>query len=121
LPSHRAAWGDAERARIASRIAAWPSQGLLDTLGAAGVWAEACARDAWESGLESAIVRTMSDARYGEVVHCIGPLIQFSRSKTVCASRLTCEPGQDTRAILREHGMPWTHERCPNPAENRRR
>jgi crotonobetainyl-CoA:carnitine CoA-transferase CaiB-like acyl-CoA transferase len=121
LPSHRAAWGDAERAHIASRIAAWPSQGLLDTLEAAGVWAEACARDAWESGLESAIVRTMSDARYGEVVHCIGPLIQFSRSKTVCASRLTCEPGQDTRAILREHGMPWTHERRPNPAENRRR
>jgi crotonobetainyl-CoA:carnitine CoA-transferase CaiB-like acyl-CoA transferase len=106
LPSGRAAWGEAERAHIASRIAAWPTRGLLDTLEAAGVWAEACVRDAWESGLESAIVRTMNDERYGEVVHCIGPLIQFSRSKTVCASRLTAEPGQDTRAILMEHGMP---------------
>jgi crotonobetainyl-CoA:carnitine CoA-transferase CaiB-like acyl-CoA transferase len=106
LPPRRAAWGDAERARIASRIAAWPSRSLLDALQTAGVWAEACARDAWVAGLESPIVRTMNDERYGEVVHCIGPLIQFSRSKTVCASRLTCEPGRDAQAILMELGVP---------------
>jgi crotonobetainyl-CoA:carnitine CoA-transferase CaiB-like acyl-CoA transferase len=106
LPSRRAAWDDAERAKIASRVAAWPSRRLLDTLEAAGVWAEACARDAWVSGLETPIVRTMNDERYGEVVHCIGPLLQFSRSNTVCASRLACEPGRDTQAILMEHGMP---------------
>ncbi len=105
LPSRRATWGVAERAQIASRVAAWPSRGLLDKLEAAGVWAEACVRDAWESGLESALVRHMSDERYGEVVHCIGALIQFSRSKPVCASRLCCEPGQDTRTILAEHGV----------------
>jgi hypothetical protein len=54
--------------------------------------------------LEGGIVRTMNDERYGEVVHCIGPLVQFSRSKTVSATRLTSEPGQDTGAILAEHG-----------------
>jgi len=105
LPIGRAAWGDAERAQIASRIASWASQRLLDTLEAAGIWAEACACDAWESGLEGGIVRTMKDERYGQVLHCIGPLVQFSRSKTVHAARLTSEPGQDTRAVLAEHGV----------------
>ena len=105
LPAGRADWGDAERAKIASRIASWASQRLLDKLEAAGIWAEACACDAWESGLEGGIVRTMKDERYGQVVHCIGPLVQFSRSKTVRASRLTSEPGQDTREVLAEHGI----------------
>ena len=105
LPARRAAWGDAERAQIASHMASWASQRLLGKLEAAGIWAEACARDAWDSGLESGIVRTMNDERYGEVVHCIGPLVQFSRSKTVRATRLTFEPGQDTAAILAEHGV----------------
>ncbi len=105
LPVGRAAWRDAERAQIASRIASWASQRLLDKLEAAGIWAEACACDAWESGLEGGIVRTMKDERYGQVLHCIGPLVQFSRSKTVHAARLTSEPGQDTRAVLAEHGI----------------
>jgi len=105
LPARRAAWGDAERAQIAARIASWASQRLLDKLEAAGIWAEACACDAWESGLEGGIVRTMTDERYGRVSHCIGPLVQFSRSKTVHAARLTSEPGQDTRAVLAEHGI----------------
>jgi crotonobetainyl-CoA:carnitine CoA-transferase CaiB-like acyl-CoA transferase len=105
LPARRAAWGDVERAQIASHIASWASQPLLGKLEAAGIWAEACARDAWESGLEGGIVRTMNDERFGEVVHCIGPLVQFSRSKTVRATRLTSEPGQDTVAILAEHGV----------------
>jgi crotonobetainyl-CoA:carnitine CoA-transferase CaiB-like acyl-CoA transferase len=105
LTSQRAAWGDTERAQIAARVAAWSSRGLLDALEAAGVWAEACVRDAWESGLAGALVRHLRDERYGEVVHCIGPLVQFSRSATVCASRLCCEPGQDTRTILAEHGV----------------
>jgi crotonobetainyl-CoA:carnitine CoA-transferase CaiB-like acyl-CoA transferase len=105
LPSRRAAWGDAERAQIAARVAACPSPSLLDQLEAAGVWAEACVRDAWESGLGAPLVRHLRDERYGEVVHCIGPLVQFSRSETVCASRLCCEPGQDTRTILAQHGV----------------
>jgi crotonobetainyl-CoA:carnitine CoA-transferase CaiB-like acyl-CoA transferase len=102
LPQRRTAWADAERTQIASRIATWAAQALLGKLASAGVWAEACARDAWESGLESKIVRTMNDERYGRVVHCIGPLVQFSRSKTIGASRLTSEPGADTCAILSE-------------------
>jgi hypothetical protein len=105
LPARRAAWGDVERTQIASHIASWASQRLLGKLEAAGIWAEACACDAWESALEGGIVRTMNDERFGEVVHCIGPLVQFSRSKTVRATRLTSEPGQDTGAILAEHGV----------------
>jgi crotonobetainyl-CoA:carnitine CoA-transferase CaiB-like acyl-CoA transferase len=105
LPAGRASWGDAQRTQIASSIAPWASQRLLDKLEAEGIWAEACACDAWESGLEGGILRTMSDERYGQVVHCIGPLVQFSRSKTVQAARLTSEPGQDTAAILAEHGV----------------
>lgn len=102
LPERRADWSETERLRIAARIGALALQPLLGKLASAGVWAEACARDAWESGLESKIVRNMNDERYGRVVHCIGPLVQFSRSRTVGASRLTSEPGEDTRTILSE-------------------
>jgi len=102
LPERRADWGETERNAIASRIACFASGHWLSKLESAGVWVEACARDAWESGLQSGIVRTMNDERYGEVVHCIGPLVQFSRSKTIGASRLTTEPGEDTVAILAE-------------------
>jgi len=109
LPPDRAAWGASERAQIAGRIASWSTQKLLGELDAAGIWAEACVPDAWEKGLEDAIVRTMRDERYGEVVHCIGPLIQFSRSKTADAARLSSEPGQDTKAILAELGVSNDH------------
>jgi crotonobetainyl-CoA:carnitine CoA-transferase CaiB-like acyl-CoA transferase len=78
---------------------------LLAKLDAAGIWAEECIRDAWENGLENEIVRTMTDKCYGEVVHCIGPLIQFSRSKAAPAARLSPEPGEDTRQILAELGV----------------
>jgi len=105
LPDRRTGWGDAQRAQIAARLASGTQAHWLGKLESAGVWAEACVRDAWESGLES-IVRTMNDERYGAVVHCIGPLVQFSRSKTIGARRLTSEPGEDSRAILDEIGMP---------------
>jgi len=104
LPDRRTGWGDAQRAQIAARLASGTQAHWLGKLDSAGVWAEACVRDAWESGLES-IVRTMNDERYGAVVHCIGPLVQFSRSKTIGARRLTSEPGEDGRAILDEIGM----------------
>jgi crotonobetainyl-CoA:carnitine CoA-transferase CaiB-like acyl-CoA transferase len=105
LPLRRAAWGDAERAQIAAAIAASTSETLLGKLESAGVWAEACVRDAWEAGLEDSIVRTLDDQRYGKVIHCIGPLIRFSRSKTQGARQLTSEPGADTDAILQELGI----------------
>jgi len=106
LPPDQTAWGETERTQIAGRIAAWTSRALLAELGAAGVWAEECVRDAWEKGLEHEIVHTMKDEFYGEVVHCIGPLIQFSRSKAAPVARLSPEPGEDTRQILAELGVP---------------
>ncbi len=48
LPAKRAAWRAAERERIAARIASWSTAALLSELESAGVWAEACVRDAWE-------------------------------------------------------------------------
>ena len=47
----------------------------------------------------------MHDDIYGEVVHCIGPLANFSRSQTIPAQRLSVAPGQDTKSILAEHGI----------------
>ncbi len=102
----RAAWGAAERAQIAERIARMTTPSLLAKLEAEHVWAEACVADAWEQGLERPIVHTLQDAWCGEVVHCIGPLVQFSRSRGALASRLSPEPGEDTRAILAELGVP---------------
>jgi crotonobetainyl-CoA:carnitine CoA-transferase CaiB-like acyl-CoA transferase len=106
LPPDRTAWGETERTQIADRIAEWSSHALLAELDAAGIWAEECMRDAWERGLENEIVSTMTDECYGEVVHCIGPLIQFSRSIAAPAARLSPEPGEDTRQILAELGVP---------------
>jgi crotonobetainyl-CoA:carnitine CoA-transferase CaiB-like acyl-CoA transferase len=103
LPAKRAAWRAAERERIAVRIASWSTAALLSELESAGVWAEACVRDAWEkSPQDEGVVRTMHDELYGEVIHCIGPLVQFSRSRTVPAARLSTQPGQDGKAILAE-------------------
>jgi crotonobetainyl-CoA:carnitine CoA-transferase CaiB-like acyl-CoA transferase len=103
LPAKRAAWRAAERERIAARVASWSTAALLSELESAGVWAEACVRDAWETSLqEHGVVRTMNDELYGEVVHCIGPLVEFSRSNTVAAARLSPQPGQDGKAILAE-------------------
>jgi crotonobetainyl-CoA:carnitine CoA-transferase CaiB-like acyl-CoA transferase len=105
LPPDRTAWGETERTQIAERISEWSSRALLAELDAAGIWAEECMRDAWERGLENEIVSTMTDECYGEVVHCIGPLIQFSRSKAAPVARLSPEPGEDTRQILAELGV----------------
>jgi crotonobetainyl-CoA:carnitine CoA-transferase CaiB-like acyl-CoA transferase len=101
MPADRAAWGAVERARLAERTLAWTNAALLESLEKAGVWAEACVRDAWDQRPpDGAILRKMQDAVYGEVVHCIGPLIAFSRSKTISSSRLSTPPGADGKAIL---------------------
>jgi len=105
LPPDQTVWGETEGTKIADRIASWSTRALLAELDAADVWAEECVRDAWEKALESGIVRTMRDECYGEVMHCIGPLIQFSRSKAAPAARLSPEPGEDTQQILAELGV----------------
>ena len=106
LPAPLADWSVGERERIAHRIAGRETRELLAALGAAGVWAERCARDAWNCGEpDGEIVRRMDDAVYGEVVHCIGPLIQFSRSRTVPAVRLSTPEGADSAILLGKLGI----------------
>jgi crotonobetainyl-CoA:carnitine CoA-transferase CaiB-like acyl-CoA transferase len=106
LPRDRRAWNGAERDTLAARIATRASGELLAELDRRGVWAEACAADAWEAALQEPIVRTLHDERYGEVVHCIGALVQLSRSITPSAARLCMEPGEDSVEILKEIGIP---------------
>jgi crotonobetainyl-CoA:carnitine CoA-transferase CaiB-like acyl-CoA transferase len=101
----RGSWGVAERARIAAAVAVRPVAALLASLAAAGVWAEPCVRDAWDQDPGgAALMRTLHDRVYGEVAHCIGPLVEFSRSRTQPAARLTAAPGEDSEDILRELG-----------------
>lgn len=106
LPTSLATWGAAEREQIVRQVAGWESAPLLERLGSAGIWAEACAHDAWSRGEpDGTIVRQMDDAVYGAVVHCIGPLIEFSRSRTVPADRLSTPEGADSAAILGKLGI----------------
>ena len=106
LPASRAAWGEAERAHLATAIRGQSTAALAQAAGAHGIWLEPCIRDAWEqSPPDGTILREMHDDVYGNVTHCIGPLATFSRSQTQPASRLSAMPGQDTRSILAEHGI----------------
>ncbi|GLR67025.1 hypothetical protein GCM10010909_17060 [Acidocella aquatica] len=106
LPASRAAWGMAERSQLASKIRGQTTAALAQAAKARGIWLEPCVRDAWEeTPPDGTIFREMHDDVYGKVVHCIGPLATFSRSKTVPAKRLSVAPGQDTKSILTEHGI----------------
>ncbi|UZW57522.1 CoA transferase [Sphingobium sp. JS3065] len=105
-PLYRRDWGDVEQDRLADRIMTGTTQQQLRRLKAAGVWAEACVRDGWQEELRaSGILQGLDDADYGQVQHCIGPLLRFSRSRTVAKRRLSGTVGVDSNEILRELGF----------------
>jgi crotonobetainyl-CoA:carnitine CoA-transferase CaiB-like acyl-CoA transferase len=106
LPSSPDRWEESERAVIAAAVIGRDHADLLRALDAAGVWAELCQRDAWEVGCpDDGIMRRMTDPVYGEVTHCIGALVSFSRSITQPAGRLSTDPGADTAMILDRLGV----------------
>ncbi len=98
-------WGNTERKLLAQGLAAWRTAPLLKALAAVGVWAEECLMDPWlRRAPDGTVFRHMHDDTYGEVVHCIGPLVEFSRSRPRLATRLNTPPGADGRAVLSEAG-----------------
>jgi crotonobetainyl-CoA:carnitine CoA-transferase CaiB-like acyl-CoA transferase len=106
LPTNRSEWGPSARNQLASAIRNWTTTAVIQSAEANGIWIELCRSDAWEqTPPDGTILRSMHDDIYGEVVHCIGPLANFSRSQTIPAQRLSVAPGQDTKSILAEHGI----------------
>jgi crotonobetainyl-CoA:carnitine CoA-transferase CaiB-like acyl-CoA transferase len=105
LPADRASWGEEERRIVAAKVASWATDDLLAALDEGNVWAEICVCDAWDRRPpDNHVFRQFDDATYGTVTHCIGSLIDFSRSPTEPSERLTVPSGADSRAILSELG-----------------
>jgi crotonobetainyl-CoA:carnitine CoA-transferase CaiB-like acyl-CoA transferase len=98
-------WGTRERDVLAGSLATRATAELLKQLGDAGIWAEQCLMDPWRGRpSDGTVFRRMHDDTYGEVIHCLGPLVKFSGSLMRLATRLDTPPGTDSRAILREAG-----------------
>ncbi|MCA8094850.1 CoA transferase [Burkholderia anthina] len=110
-PGPRAHWNARTRQALATRIASWRRDALLEALENADVWAEPCIEDGWAALQDDAnayaqgLICDCADARYGRVTGVLGPLMHFSRTQPEAAGN-TSAPGvgEHTRALLAELG-----------------
>jgi crotonobetainyl-CoA:carnitine CoA-transferase CaiB-like acyl-CoA transferase len=107
----RSTWSRNESGALAERIGQLDGDDLLNRLARADVWAERCIADGWtelcadDVARDKQLIVDVPDRRYGSVSGCLGPLMNFSRSK-IEASALRAAPtlGQHSELLLAELG-----------------
>jgi crotonobetainyl-CoA:carnitine CoA-transferase CaiB-like acyl-CoA transferase len=109
----RSQWGTVERRAISGRIRVHETAALLGALAEADVWAERCVEDGWtalyadEVARQKQLVVEVDDPRYGRIVGCLGPLVNFSRSASAPEIiRSAPSLGQHSEELLIELGYP---------------
>ena len=109
LSAPRDAWGDEAAAVIAAAVKSRAAQELVDSLNAAGVWAEVCCTDGETQALTDADLERLGTVYCSEhpqfgAVRQIGPLMRLSDAQR--AARLPPPlAGEHTDAVLAELGF----------------
>lgn len=106
----RGSWGAGAAEALAQRFGDFTLAEAESKLNAAGVWAAACAADAWTAlsqdpkAKAAHLIMKAQDPRYGEVT-AIGPLVNMSRTPLDAKHYDSwAVPGAHTREILEELG-----------------
>jgi crotonobetainyl-CoA:carnitine CoA-transferase CaiB-like acyl-CoA transferase len=112
VASPRKDWDDSTAERIGVKLAALDTESAIALLQDAGVWVERCVTNGWEALRDAKYARAAQlvidaeDSVYGRIVSTFGPLIRFSRSAPAEPFRSAPQPGEHTKEILADMGVP---------------